>query len=613
MAVFGSAKESRLRPEEAQALRERVREALAGIVGPSWVTIDPMLLDTYAWQYAAETLSGSNWMPRPLAVVLPSAAEEVAEIVRYANREGLKFKAISTGFGAWGGAGEPDSVIQIDLRRMNRIIEIDSKNMYAVVEPCVTANQLQSEAFKLGLNTHIIGAGAQHSVLASATSVQGQGVDGVSMGFSGRNLLAVEWVTPEGEIVRIGSVDSCGRWFSGDGPGFSLRGVIRGFAGAFGGLGVFTKAAIKLYPWDGPMRLEYFGSNPNYWAQIPENHLVALCVVDSWERLAEFAYRLGEADIATIFMRAAPSLMLGAETPADNNEYARLFRVPLLRKMRYTLAVIITAADPEERDLKAETLKALLRDLKGGMISSIPGKEGARWARRAMRIAARQAGLLGTLRSLPSMLKMARARATRFSVGDARVAASLGMYLNMVRSSANIRAIFRFGGSFWTSLGSLVAIDNAVWGARVGAQVKLKYIRKGVIFDDDADNAWGGLYESGHYAHLEEVAAYDPTDPTCADGVLDFVTETNLAAIDYKCGLPINAIGPAMSALFSPHCHNYDDWQRKIKSALDPRGVSDATSYVDPEYKGDERTSASLARVQADRAPVEMRPKPKSC
>ena len=54
---------------------------------------------------------------------------------------------------------------------MDRILEIDEKNMFAVIEPYVIAATLQAEAMKVGLNCHMIGAGASCSPLAQLTSV----------------------------------------------------------------------------------------------------------------------------------------------------------------------------------------------------------------------------------------------------------------------------------------------------------------------------------------------------------------------------------------------------------------------------------------------------------
>jgi len=104
-----------------------------------------------------------------------------------------------------GGAG----VIQLDLRRMNRIIEINEENMYAVVEPHVIGAQLQAELMKRGLNFTGNGAGSQTSALPLAAGT-GHGFMSQTTGLGERNVLAVEWVTPEGEIIRLGSLGASG-------------------------------------------------------------------------------------------------------------------------------------------------------------------------------------------------------------------------------------------------------------------------------------------------------------------------------------------------------------------------------------------------------------------
>ena len=80
---------------------------------------------------------------------------------------------------------------------------------------------------------------------------------------------------PEGTVCRIGSWSSfkfdksekeidASEWFLAYGPGPSIRGVYRGYFGAFGGMGVFTKAAIKLYNWAGTEKIEIEGRTPVY-------------------------------------------------------------------------------------------------------------------------------------------------------------------------------------------------------------------------------------------------------------------------------------------------------------------------------------------------------------
>jgi hypothetical protein len=507
-------------PEQIEALRRTALAELRAVVGERWITADPHILETYTWQYIAELSTGTNYMERPLAVVLPETTEQVAEIVRICNRIGCQYKASSTGLGAWNAPTRPDAVIQIDLRRMERIVEIDEENMIAVVEPYVTGGQLQTELFKRGLNTHMVGAGCQTSVLASATSVFGHGWDGISLGFSNRNLLGVEWVTPDGRIARLGAFDACGSYFCGDGPGPSLRGALRGFGGAFGGLGVFTRAAVKVYPWYGPAELETSGTTPQYFTEIPEHHAAGVIVLDSWDRMAEVGYALGEAEILDLLGRNAPSLSTAIMT-VDNNAFAQLYKIPLQSQVYYALGFVMLGRDAEDCAYRMKTLKKIVKNAGGGLMMTGTGPSGLYWLARSLRAVARDIGWGAVLRSIPKMLPVVLGRVEGVTP-DARTRMSENLYGGLVRNGMQMRGVFRFGGSFHTAMGSLVSWDNAVRGARVGAQVKRKYIDDGVLFDDGGDNAWGGLYEGGAYSHLEELACYDPRDPHCLEHANDY-------------------------------------------------------------------------------------------
>ena len=104
-------------------------------MGPENICDDPAIMPAY---YNTEFA----------AVILPKNTAEVQAIVKLCNQHKLKFRPICTG---WTGMFPP-GIIYIDLRRMNHIIEINEKNMYAVVEPYVISSELQAELFKRGLN-----------------------------------------------------------------------------------------------------------------------------------------------------------------------------------------------------------------------------------------------------------------------------------------------------------------------------------------------------------------------------------------------------------------------------------------------------------------------------
>ena len=267
--------------------------ALESIVGPSNISQEPAILDTYAFQWGAESLNAINDKPisrfyiRPAAVVLPGSTQEVQQIVKVCNQNKISFKAFSTGLGPWNCVSTERS-IQVDLRRMNKILKIDAKNLYAVLEPYVSGAQLQAETMKFGLNCGMPGAGPQVSPLASATSMCGMGFTSAATGFAGRSVLGVEWVLPTGELLHLGSIGQKNDpdWFTGDGPGPSLRGVMRGFVGAKSGMGIFTKAAVKLYPFPCTPQWIIRGESPNYEFEIPNYLKLYIISYKDWNALA---------------------------------------------------------------------------------------------------------------------------------------------------------------------------------------------------------------------------------------------------------------------------------------------------------------------------------------
>ena len=189
------------------ALDRSIYRALEDVVGPENVSDEPVILDSYAWR-SGLVATPVKFVPRFEAITLPASTTEVQAIIKLCNRFKLQFKASSTGWGGYCDPGGP-GVIKLDLRRMDRIVEINEKSMYAVIEPYVIFAQLQAELMKRGLNCNITGAGSNCSAMPLAAH-QGIGHLSQSGSYGDRNLLAVEWVTPDGEIVRLGSLGSSG-------------------------------------------------------------------------------------------------------------------------------------------------------------------------------------------------------------------------------------------------------------------------------------------------------------------------------------------------------------------------------------------------------------------
>lgn len=287
-------------------LSKDIYQAFEDIVGPSNISEDPLILDTYR-QVMAQTAShlGPHYRvmtPRGLAVILPGSTEEVQSIVRLCNKYRIKFKASTTFWSAMGNISD-DYAIQLDMRRMDRILKIDEKNLYAVIEPYVIGATLQAEAMKVGLYPMLIGAGASTSPLAGAVGWLALGPSAPYIGNNGEAMLGMEYVLPDGELIRTGSAGAGLDWFCGEGPGPSVRSILRGGYGEAGSIGVCTKIALKLGPWPGPAQLPTEGTIPAYRAVLPNNIRGHTICFPTWEAWANAVYMCWNGGLGYIFHR----------------------------------------------------------------------------------------------------------------------------------------------------------------------------------------------------------------------------------------------------------------------------------------------------------------------
>ncbi len=529
------------------ALPKDVYRELEDILGPENISEDPAVLEGYAFYQAPIKFKAKNqtypapedYPPGPEAVALPGSTKDVQAVIKLCNRRGIKSKASSTTFGGQFNAVGSKGVIMLDLRRMNRILEIDEKNMYIVVEPYVCFAQVQAEAQKRGLNCNVITAGPSASYLASLTSVHGHNIQAMSQGYSGRNLLGVEWVLPTGEIIRLGALGSGAGWFSGDGPGPSMRGIMRGMAGLNGGLGVFTKAAGHLHPWPGPSTMEIKGISPEYETEIPPLFQYHIMEWPSWEKCADAQYKIGEAGIAFALHKAGGPGSHGAIVTGNNNEYYEKWQTGEFFIPEFSLAILMAANSPEEHAYQAKVLDMILGET-GGKIVPLGEK--------------------------PS-----------FKNRD---------YIHMVKTSFTGRSAFRLTGGLGAGGGTIVTgdtIDNAAVALNMADRLRDKYAAKGVIYDDGMYNNWATAMEAGHWGHYEGPFMTDVTDEESCKGAMQLDEEATEPPFDVPLSNSWMAMGWVRTKVYSPHCGNFHTWMRKIKKVFDPNNVSDPVGYVSAE------------------------------
>ncbi|WP_094606696.1 putative FAD-linked oxidoreductase [Sporomusa silvacetica DSM 10669] len=205
---------------------------IMAIVGDKYVLVGPDIPEEYtrdAW-----TPPGP---PRyPEAVVFPANTEEVAAIVRSANRRLFPVVPRGGGTGLSGGTVPVYGGVIVDLSRMNQIIKIDPKARYIVAEPAVLTLDIQKEAAKHGL-LYAGDPSSDDCVIGGNVATNAGGNRAVKYGVTADQIYELEIVTPQGEIVNLG-----GR-LKKNSTGY---GLVKLIIGSEGTLGIVTRITLKL-------------------------------------------------------------------------------------------------------------------------------------------------------------------------------------------------------------------------------------------------------------------------------------------------------------------------------------------------------------------------------
>ncbi|HEY7647462.1 MAG TPA: FAD-linked oxidase C-terminal domain-containing protein [Methylomirabilota bacterium] len=210
--------------------KRELRSELEAIVGRGAVLSDPEELLVYE--------SDGLTLFRALAdfVVFPTAAEQVAAVVRLANREGLPFVARGAGTGLSGGCLPAEGGLVISLMRMNRVLEVDFDNQIAVVEPGLVNLHLSWAVGPQGYYYAPDPSSQQACTIGGNVANNSGGPHTLKYGVTVNHVLGLEVVMPDGELVWLG-----GR--TRDTQGYDLCGV---FVGSEGTFGIATKVIVRI-------------------------------------------------------------------------------------------------------------------------------------------------------------------------------------------------------------------------------------------------------------------------------------------------------------------------------------------------------------------------------
>ena len=184
--------------------------------------------------YESDGLSAYRQMP--MIVVLPENTEQVAAILAYCHGEGVKVVPRGAGTSLSGGALPLADAVLLGLGKFNRVLDVDFENRAVVTQPGVT---------NLGITHAVQHEGFYYAPDPSsqiACSIGGNiaensgGVHCLKYGLTTNNVLGLEFVTIEGEVMRIGGKHL-------DSEGYDLLGLMTGSEGL---LGVVTEVTVRI-------------------------------------------------------------------------------------------------------------------------------------------------------------------------------------------------------------------------------------------------------------------------------------------------------------------------------------------------------------------------------
>ncbi|GIW44786.1 MAG: alkyldihydroxyacetonephosphate synthase [Candidatus Binatia bacterium] len=221
--------------------RQLHRERLQQLLGDERVVFDEVVLQAHrkdTWFLNVYRASRGRLNVLPLAVVYPDSVEQVQEVVRYALAYKLPVVPFGGGSGVCGAIEPSAQAIVVDLRRMDRVVELNERALFARVQAGKMGEALEEELNQLGFTCGHFPQSIALSTVGGWVSTRAAGQYSTRYGNIEDLVLGLDVVLPDGRLLRL---PPRVRW--GSGP--DLRQV---FLGAEGTLGIVTEVTLKVFP-----------------------------------------------------------------------------------------------------------------------------------------------------------------------------------------------------------------------------------------------------------------------------------------------------------------------------------------------------------------------------
>lgn len=205
-------------------------ERLRTIVGLDGVLTSPS--DLLVYECDGFTLEKN----KPDVVVFPASTEDVVQIVKVCSELDMPFLPRGAGTSLSGGCLPVGGGVVIALTRMKRILEVNCRDRFAVVEPGVVNKWLTDHVKPYSYHFAPDPSSQGACTIGGNAATNSGGPHTLKYGVTVNHVLGLELVLPDGQVVQTGGAAE-------DQPGYDLTGVIVGSEGTFG---ITTKLWVRL-------------------------------------------------------------------------------------------------------------------------------------------------------------------------------------------------------------------------------------------------------------------------------------------------------------------------------------------------------------------------------
>ncbi|MFA6059237.1 MAG: FAD-linked oxidase C-terminal domain-containing protein [Taibaiella sp.] len=176
----------------------------------------------------------------PEVILQPQSTEEISKIMAWCNEQQIAVTPRGAGTGLSGGALPIHGGVCLDMRRMNKIINIDIQNFQVITEPGIITEELQNAVMEHGLFYPVDPASRGSCFIGGNVSENSGGPRAVKYGTVKDYVLNLEVVLPNGEIIWTGANTLK------NATGYNLTQLL---VGSEGTLAIITKIVLKLIPY----------------------------------------------------------------------------------------------------------------------------------------------------------------------------------------------------------------------------------------------------------------------------------------------------------------------------------------------------------------------------